>query len=422
MNVMNAMKTLVARLPHCIAALCLLMAAVACGSGQQHGEVTVMVPWSGDEFKAFYAVIKNFQHDTGIRVDVEVTRAQTQQLDAALAAGAPPDLAMLPSVGAINRYVTGPVNSRLRPLDTTITEDYAQPFRGLGSIDGTVYAVPVKADVKSLVWYHPPRKPSVTPATDQTLAGGPEPWCLGLASGATSGWPGADWIADLLLAQGGKDRYEQWLSGDLTWTSGQVAAAWTAWRNLVRDSVHDAPTLEFADAAKGMTRSPATCSLAHGALSAMGFAGSASPGKDYDFQTPDLKHPLEVSADFVGRFTDNPAATTLINYLSSTDAQRDWVQVPGSYAISADSQVPDGDYRNTVQRRIAAMLRPRSGYTLCFSAADAMRPDVSAAFYRAVLDYAADAQALSRLLDDLATVQEEQKNSPVSPDSLCAPA
>ncbi|MEV0774986.1 extracellular solute-binding protein [Streptomyces sp. NPDC050428] len=418
------MATLMARLTRCAVALGLLLTAVACGSGPPSDRLTVMVPWSGPEFQAFYSVIRSFEEDTGIQVDVLVTRAQTQQLDAAVAADAPPDLAVLPSVGALDQYAR---DDSLKPLDAAITEDYTQPFRGLGIVQDKVYAVPVKADVKSLIWYTPEvtLKPPSTkmPALQALSRERPETWCLGLASGPTSGWPGADWIADMLLSQSGTDTYKDWLSGELEWNSPEVRAAWKAWRSIVADSVKNAPEKKFSEAAGGMTAKPPTCALAHGTLSAMSFPPSAVAEEAYDYVTsaPEPKRRLEVSADFVGRFTKNPSGTALITYLSSAKAQQAWVNQPGGYGFSARGQGKPLEYENPVQKRIAKMLRPNSGYTLCFSAADAMAPDLSAAFYRAVLDYTADASRLKSLLKGLDKVQLD-RNSPVPPDKLCAPA
>jgi alpha-glucoside transport system substrate-binding protein len=398
--------------------LLLLAAAAGCGGGPQHGRVMIMVPWSGDEFRAFYSVVQKFQAKTGIHVDFEVTRAQTQQLDAAVAAGAPPDLAMVPSIGAIDRYVQ---ERRLRPLDVA-TGTYAQPFRGLATVEDKVYAVPVKADVKSLVWYDPADfagpKPTLASLLESARSD-PRAWCLGLASGPTSGWPGADWIADILLAQGNGDTYKQWLSGDLKWATPQVGSAWTTWRSLVGGSVAGSSTRQFGEAARGMTAAPATCRLDHGTMSAMSFPAALSPGTNYDYVTSSPNRRLEVSADFVGMFTGNPNATALIDYLAGAEAQRIWVNALGGYALSADSRVPLAAYDNPVQQAIATMLQPHSGYTLCFSAADTMTPDLSAAFYRAVLDYATGAEQLPNLLAGLDKVQYRH-DSPVPPGSLCA--
>ncbi|MFG2863809.1 extracellular solute-binding protein [Streptomyces sioyaensis] len=421
------MNTLITRLTRCALTLALLLTAAACDSGQPHDPLTVMVPWSRAEFQAFYSVLESFHHDTGIRVDVEVTRAQAQQLDAAVAAHATPDLAVLPSVGALDHYAE---NGNLQPLGA-LTKDYREPFRGLATVHGKVYAVPVKADVKSLIWYNPAvtRKPPPSALPDlQTLTRrNPGAWCLGLASGPTSGWPGADWIADILLAhsgpggQGGRGDYEKWLSGNLPWSSPQVSGAWETWRTLVADSLHGASVRTYDAAGRAMTAERPNCSLAHGSLSAMSFPDSAHAGTAYDYVTsiPESARRLEVSADYIGMFTKNPRAQALITYLSRTDVQRAWVNQLGGYAFSADTEVTPARYDNPVQRRIAAMLQPHSGYTLCFSAADAMTPDLSAAFYRAVLDYAAG-DRLQPLLQGLDAIQSSQRNSPAPPGSLCA--
>ncbi|MER5427573.1 extracellular solute-binding protein [Streptomyces sp. NPDC002588] len=407
------MSTLTARLARCVLVLCVLLAAAGCGGGPGRQRVTIMIPWSGDEFQAFYSVLRSFEDDTGIEVDVQVTRALTQQLDAAVAAGAPPDLAMLPSVGAIYRYAGGAAGrgGKLRPLQVP-TGAYLEPFRGLTEVRGEVYAVPVKVDVKSLVWFDP----TVTGRPSPTAPGKPGTWCLGLESGPTSGWPGADWIADILLAQNGVDAYQKWLSGTLHWNSPPLRKAWTTWRNLVGTSVKDAAVRNFGEAASGMTATPRRCSQAHGALSAMGFRA----GRSHDYVPSSSTHRLEVSADFVGMFTDdNPSAEAFIEYLAGTEAQQSWVNQGEGSAFSADSKVTH--YDDAVQRRIAGMLRPGSGYTLCFGAADAMTPDVSAAFYRAVLDYATDGtEDPTPLLGDLDEVQNKLGDSPVPADKLCA--
>ncbi|MEU3512757.1 extracellular solute-binding protein [Streptomyces longwoodensis] len=377
------MRRLTAPLARCALALGLLLSPVACGAPAQ-SKVTIMVPWSGDEFDAFYAVVEAFERGhPGIDVEPQVTRALTQQLDAAVAADAKPDLAVLPSVGAIAKYQREGVLRRL----SVDAGDYVQPFRGLGmrtrNGGSDVYAVPVKADVKSLVWYDAAttRRP---PADWAGLRAGHYSWCLGLESGPTSGWPGADWIADLLLARkGGVEAYTAWASGGeaARWDRGPVHDAWTAWGDLVGGARENASTTNFKAAARAM---PA-CSLGHGALSAMSFDAARVRQGRYLYVSP-AGRTLQVSADFVGKFTANESADAFIAYLASTQAQRMWVNRPG-FALSADRRVTPGHYADAVQGAIAGMLHSPA-YTLCFSAADAMDPDVSAAFYRAVLEYA----------------------------------
>ena len=61
-------------------------------------------------------------------------------------------------------------------------------------------------------------------------------------------------------------------------------------------------------------------------------------------------------------------------------------------------------------------LQPRSGHPLCFSAADMMQPDLSAAFYRAVLRYVEDPGALPQILAGLDMIQKAvMKDSGTTP-------
>jgi alpha-glucoside transport system substrate-binding protein len=411
-----------ARLARCLLAFGLLAALTACGTGPRKDSVTVMVPWSGPEFDAFYKVVERFGSRTGIQVNVQVTRALDRQLHAAVAAGHPPDLAVLPSVGAIDRYTSKP---DLQPLDVDPAA-YREPFRDLM---GTrkVYAVPVKADVKSLIWYDPVHTPeppvTTTPGLRALSRDHPGLWCLGLESGPTSGWPGADWISDILLAAHGPSAYERWLTGGQSWSSSAVRDAWTDWLGLVGGSTARATATAFGDAARGMTASSPTCRLDHGALAAMAFSSGLRAGRDYAYAPVAPGAPLEVSADFVGMFAaHNPSARELITYLSGKDAQTTWVGARGGFAFSADSQVPSTAYPAGVERDIAALLRPDSGHALCYSAADTMRPDLSAAFYRAVLDYVRDPGAVTGILKGLDETQKAVHASPVPRDKICSNA
>ncbi|HEY3872114.1 MAG TPA: ABC transporter substrate-binding protein [Actinocrinis sp.] len=418
------MSATTARITRCAAALGLLAAAAGCSGSSQGATVTIMVPWSGPEFAAFYNVAEQFARKNHFTLDFEVTRAQTDQLNAAVKAGDPPDLAVLPSVGAVDQYANPKVRD-LQPLDIQ-SKDFFQPFRGLmtdGVANGTVYAVPVKADVKSLIWYDP--KHTAAPSTDPAaLEASKDRWCLGLESGPTSGWPGADWIADLFLAENGATAYENWLKGAPEWTGPLVQRAWNTWESLVvvGDSTADSATTAFGDAAAGMYQS-STCRLAHGALAAMAFPASLNAGSDYDFVVPAAPAPLEVSADFLGMFTrNNPDAVALINYLSGAAAQAMWVHEPGGYAFSANSQVSPSAYPNDVERRIAALLRPDSGHPLCFGAADMMAPDMSTSFYQSVMYYVEDStpSTLATQLSGLDRSQNEFGSSPVSEKSICS--
>lgn len=104
--------------------------------------------------------------------------------------------------------------------------------------DGTtgLYALPYKIDVKSLVWYVPENfedagytvpetLEDLKALTEQIVADGGTPWCIGLGSGGATGWPATDWVEDLMLRLNPPEVYDQWVSHEIPFSDPQVLAA-----------------------------------------------------------------------------------------------------------------------------------------------------------------------------------------------------
>ena len=56
-------------------------------------------------------------------------------------------------------------------------------------------------------------------------ADGTTPWCVGFESGPGTGWPGTDWIEDLVLRMWGPDVYDQWTSHKIPFNDERIVAA-----------------------------------------------------------------------------------------------------------------------------------------------------------------------------------------------------
>jgi alpha-glucoside transport system substrate-binding protein len=419
------MSSVTARAACCLLALSLCAAAAGCAGTSQAASVTILVPWSGHEYTAFLNVIKPFEQEYGVQVNPESSRALTEDLDADLAALDPPDLADLPSPAAVYYYYK---KNDLKPLPPAINlSSYAQPWLGLAELGTSrLYAVPVKADVKGLLWY----KTSVVKSPPRTWAAletpsGTTRWCLGLASGSTSGWPGADWVAQILLSTHPVSMYENWLGGGRPWTSAEVRNAWTTWGMLMDDGdavkggVSGALTTAFNDAPDEIASGQ--CELEHGALSATGLPSTKGYGYVPFPSISGASSPVLVSGDFMSLFTDNLNAENLLTYLASYQAQKLWVQqTAGGYAFSADQLVTPANYPPGVQREIAAQFLQADGAMLCFSAEDMMQPDMSTAFENAVLQFIDQPTLLPALLHELQTTQQGAGTSPLA-NSACAP-
>lgn len=410
------MKTPIRCLARLLLALGLCAPCVACSGAAPNAAVTILIPWDpktdAGEYSAFMTVIDRFTQETGITVTPQVTRGVTQQLDADLAAGDPPDVADLPSPGAVKQY-----ERSLRPLPISL-RDYAQPWRGLAMLGtGKVYTVPVKADIQSLIWYSTSavKPPPASWAVLQRLSRRPgTPWCLGLASGVVSGWPGADWIADILMSRYGARAYQDWLHGALPWDSPQVSYAWREWGTLMR---HESAVPDGAAGALNTAFNQAMtsrrCAAEHGALIDTGLPSMAGYGYVRFPSVSGAAAPALVSGDYMGLFTNNPDARRLLTYLASKEAQALWVGQTGGDAFSADQAVRLADYPRGVRRDIAGLLRPGAGTRLCSVAEDLMVPDVSAAFSQAVLEYVNNPHSLKNLLVSLQRTQQRAGSSPV---------
>jgi len=415
-------RAAIARLAPALLAIGLCAATAACGGTRAESTVTISVPWDTiSEYRAFYAVIAPFDAKHNIDPNVEVTRS-AGELVADLKAGDQPDLVDLSSPGEVNYFK----DNGLRPLTTQEAGigDYAQPWRGLAMLGSTskVYAVPVKADVQSLLWSTAAKPQPATMATLQALSGTGTPWCLGLRSGPASGWPGASWIADILLSRYGASEYQNWLSGKLAWSSPDVSQAWKEWGGLVRngDAVRGGVRAAL-DNKFSKKQSASACELAYGARIATQLP--SSDGYNYEAFPRDAgsvkSAPLLVSGDFMGRFTDNPAAKRLLEYLAKPTTQALWAHQSAGYAFSADTQARLA-YTGRVQEGIQDLLRDNTR-TRCFNAEDLMTPNVSTAFSRAVQLYFIGHTALPSLLTSMQSTQSAAGSSPIAPLACSTP-
>jgi alpha-glucoside transport system substrate-binding protein len=255
---------------------------------------------------------------------------------------------------------------------------------------------------------------------------------MGLESTSDSGWPGTDWIEDILLHQSGPVAYQKWIDGTLPWTSPEVKGAWRRWGEIVSSpdamdgGARSALITSFADAGAGMFRSTPGCLMDHQAsfitstysATQTSSGKTAQPGTDFDlFAFPQIDdrytNALEVGADLAGMFTDTPQARALIGYLSSAEAQQIWPSVPGSGALSVNTEVPLSVYANPIAETMARMVTGRASpasaspipTTLSFDGSDLMPAAVRTAFYQGVLQYVANPGQLDDILSRLDRVR-----------------
>lgn len=405
--------------------LTLSLGAAACGddddSDATGGSVTVIGTWGGDEEEAFRQMVAPFEEETGITVEYTGTRALNAVLTTGVASGVLPDLAGLPGPGQMREFAE---RGALVPLDDVIDIDTYKAetspgFVELGSVDGQVVGVFIKAAVKGLIWYKPEVYSGEEPATwddleavaDETATGDARPWCVGLESGAASGWPGTDWIEDFVIRQSGPDVYDAWTNGEQAWTSPEIRAAFEAYGAVVSDQRTYGGSdyvinTNFGSAANPMFDDDPGCVFHHQASFITEFfvnEGGAAEG-DYDFfRMPDIDSQyagaLTGAGDLFGMFNDTPQARALMEYLVTAEAQSIWVGIGG--AISGNTSVTN--YPDEISARSAEMLGQAEVFR--FDASDLMPEAMNNAFWSAVLEYTQNPGRLDEILAGLDETQ-----------------
>jgi alpha-glucoside transport system substrate-binding protein len=418
----------------------------ACGSpagGQP--VVTVLGSWTGDEQSGFLAMLRGFEARYGIGVDYTGTRDAATVLASDLKDGHPPDLAVLATPGDLRQDAT---SGALAPIDgaldlKTMASQYGPGWLSLMQA-GTkhYYAIIVKAALKSVIWYDPQRFPAgdrslltssdltwsqLTSLSKSLAASGVPPWCMGMEDSSSSGWPGTDWIEDIVLHQSGPQAYSQWVAGTLPWTSAPIKRAWQTFGQVAGAAglVHGGPAAElvtnYGRAGQPMFTQPPGCYLDHEGSFITGFyrqdklGGHSAPGahpqpdKDFNFiPFPPLtsagRGTAEVAGDLLGMFRSTPAARKLIAYLTTPQAQEAWIKRPGSGgAISVNQLVPLRDYPDQVSRGLAKDLLAATDVR--FDASDSMPQVLGSAFSNAVLEYLDSPGQLNVILTGLDQVR-----------------
>ena len=386
------------------------------GGGEIGGVVTVIGTWGGSEQESFLAMVAPFEAATGVDVQYTGTRDINTVLSTGVASGILPDVAGLPGPGQMTEWFKA---GALKPLDdvldvATYTADTAPALVELGTVDGKIASIFTKAAVKGLIWYNPKVYTGGEPATWDALMGtSADPasnlWCIGLESGAASGWPGTDWIEDFVLRQSGPEVYDGWVAGTQKWSSPEIKSAFEAFGAAAADSYGGSDailTTNFGDGGNQLFTDPPGCVFHHQASFITDFfkkQGGAAEGQYDFFRMPDLNSAYAGATtgagDLFGMFNDTPQARALMAYLVTADAQAIWVARGG--ALSANAKVTE--YPDEIAKRSAELLAKAGVFR--FDGSDLMPVAMNDAFWKAILDYVKTPANLDSILTNLDTVQ-----------------
>ena len=420
--------TLSASTPDDTSAAAAQRAALDAAGGEEIGGSVSLLGVLGDaELEAFESVLAPFESATGIDVEYESNRDIGAVLQTRVDGGNPPDLAANPGVGQMIGFAeSGELVDLGGFLDTDeLATQYDEALLGGVSIDDKLYGIYTAVNLEGLMWYNPntytgPTEPAsfdeLQAWAAETAAGGTTPWCIGLESGAASGWPGVVWITELVLRGAGPELHTQWWRGDVPWTSPEIAEAFTTFGSIATDPemVNGGPTAvlatNFANGGDALFSDPPNCYL-HQQASFYGGIATANfpeltPITDIAaFPFPDVaaEHAglRQVSGEVLGMFNDTPQGRALVTYLASVEAQTLMAET-GNW-LSANSAVSIEAYPSPFTAQAAEIVGSAEG--IYYDASALMPQEMNAAFTTAVLDFVADPGRLDEILAGLDDVR-----------------
>ena len=374
-------------------------------------------PWRGDDQAIAESVFAYFEAATGAEVNYSSSESYEQQIVIDTEAGSPPDVAILPQPGLIQNLVS---KGFVEPLgDETaawLGENYAagESWVGLGTYTGAdgedrLYAFPYKIDVKSLVWYSPDNfddagyevpetLEELKALTEQIVADGETPWCIGLGSGGATGWPATDWVEDMMLRTQSPEDYDAWTTNELAFNDPKVVEAIEEFGWFARTDANVAggagavASTDFRDSPKGLFSSPPQCYMHKQASFIPSFFPEGTElGVDADFfyfpsyAEKDLGNPVLGAGTLAFITNDTEASRTFIEFLKTPIAHEVWMAQTGFLTPfkSVDTEL----YGDSTLKKMGGILLDAT--TFRFDGSDLMPAGVGAGtFWTGMVDYA----------------------------------
>ena len=313
-------------------------------SGQQ---VTVSGPWLTPEDDVFRSVLAYFADATGAEVIYNGSDSFEQQIVIDAEAGSAPNVAVFPQPGlAADMAARGLLHPLPAGMSDFVAENYGagQSWVDLGTYadaDGNDqhYGFFYNVNVKSLVWYSPENfedagyeipetMEDLKALTEQIVADGEVPWCIGLGSGAATGWPATDWVEDMMLRTVSAEDYDAWTTNELAFNDPKVIAAIEEFGWFARDDAKVAggagavASTDFRDSPNGLFSSPPGCYMHRQASFVPAFFPEGTEfGTDTDFfyfpafAEKDLGNPVLGGGTLMAITDPSDATNALMNFL-----------------------------------------------------------------------------------------------------------
>lgn len=404
--------------------------ASATAGGDVSGSVEVLGIWGDEELTNFEAMVAPWEEETGGSVDFTGDRGITAILNTRVEGDSPPDVAIPAEVGLFQQFAAEGLLqplSECEGLEEMITDEYPQSFVDLGTVDGTLYGFFMKADTKATIFYDPSffDEKGFEPVTgdssfDDLIAlsdeirdeGTVPPWSMGQEAGGGSGFPGSDFIQQILLNEAGADTYDGIIDGSIPFTDDAMADAWQKFGQIgttdgyVSQGGADAIiATAFGDAVFPPFEDPPEAAMNYlGAFAETSITEQfpeAVAETDYDFMT----FPGGAAtggANIVYAFNMNDTICSFLKNIAGAEAQQIWVELGGF--TSVNENVSLDSYPGPVARKAAEQLLNAPEFR--FDLDDAIGGAVQAAVFTGVNAFLQNPDDLDSILQNIEAARE----------------
>lgn len=385
-------------------------AAESSGDMPYEGEQVVIFSAMGAEQAAvFEKNFVDFEERTGIDVVIETSSDFETLAVVRSEAGDPYDILNFPQPGLMaDMSRDGFLVDLWEFLDEEYLQTkYNQSWIDMGIVDGQLAGVWHAVDVKSLVWYPkvafeaagyeiPETWDELIALSDQIVADGGVPWCIGIENSGGTGWVGTDWIEDIMLRTQPVETYDQWTSGELKFDSPEIRNAFDVmgeiWMNpdYVYGGTTSILTVPFGESPTSLFEDPPACWLHRQASFIPSFFPEGTEvGVDADYFylppiDPAYGKPVLASGNLASLANDTPAGREVIEFMTTGESVKAEVEAGNAIAPQLDASLDW--YPSDVQRGYAEILAAAD--TFRFDGSDLMPGAVGAgSFWTGIVEY-----------------------------------
>jgi alpha-glucoside transport system substrate-binding protein len=398
--------------------------ATDCANYEQYGELdgeTVSIMGSildteADEMQEAWAY---FESCTGATIEYEGTAQFEADMKVRVDGGNAPDIALFPQPGLMSQFKDDLVPAS-EAVTELATEGWTEDWLNYGTIDGTLYAAPNSSNAKSFIWYSPTffaENEYEVPQTwdelialsDTIAASGTTPWCAGFESGGATGWPGTDWIEDIVLREG-TDVYDQWVSHEIPFNDPQIVTAidkaGTVLQNeeYIFNGTDTISTTAFQTAGHPILDGSCAFYRMASFYGAMWPADTtvAEDGDVFAFRFPESNagdNTMLVGGEFVAAFTDNAAVDAVRQFLASELYHNSRLQT-GPWSTARQGVDPAN--ATTPINQFATEILTDPAVTVRFDGSDLMPGEVGASsFWTGMVEWADGSKTSQQMADDI---------------------